>query len=316
MWVTQLSIVDWVHSKTQILLATLRTRNQPREGIWCVFGSRTFVAISWMCEKQTSVSHSSAESELISLDAGQRMDGLLALDLWVVIIEVLRSTNNTSLAAGNCSRGTTKPKQKGNWDVDLLSDVGHVPTNAHSSQGESQLHIFEDNEAVIKKIIEGRSPTMRHVPSTHRVAFGWLFDRINLDPKIQIKYVDIKSQLTDMFTKRSFTRDEWNHLFRLLKIMNFSMFSCSHFFLSNGKQRAMSERSQDGTPKEGSAMAKPRPMNLVSRNLLSTKKDSPRDMSDSNSPLNAKVEHGGVSAFVWKLTRHTSQNPAMYSQVR
>ena len=29
-WVTRRSIVDWVHSKTQILLATLRTRSQPR----------------------------------------------------------------------------------------------------------------------------------------------------------------------------------------------------------------------------------------------------------------------------------------------
>ena len=39
------------------------------------------------------------------------------------------------------------------------------------------------NEAVIKMIIEGRSPTMRHVSRTHRVAPDWLFDRINLDPK-------------------------------------------------------------------------------------------------------------------------------------
>ena len=31
MWVTRLSIVDWVYSKTQILLTTLRTENQPRE---------------------------------------------------------------------------------------------------------------------------------------------------------------------------------------------------------------------------------------------------------------------------------------------
>ena len=30
MWVTRLSVVDWVYSKTQTLLATLRTRNQPR----------------------------------------------------------------------------------------------------------------------------------------------------------------------------------------------------------------------------------------------------------------------------------------------
>ena len=37
-------------------------------GTLCIFGSHTFVAISWMCKKQTSVSHSSTESEIISLD--------------------------------------------------------------------------------------------------------------------------------------------------------------------------------------------------------------------------------------------------------
>ena len=47
-----------------------------------------------MCKKQTSVSHSSRESEIISLDAGLRMDGLPALDLWDMVIEVLRSTDN------------------------------------------------------------------------------------------------------------------------------------------------------------------------------------------------------------------------------
>ena len=39
-------------------------------GTLCVFGSHTFVPISWMCKKQTSVSHSSTESEIISLDTG------------------------------------------------------------------------------------------------------------------------------------------------------------------------------------------------------------------------------------------------------
>ena len=34
-----------------------------------------------MCKKQTSVSHSSTESEIISLDTGLRLDGLLALEL-------------------------------------------------------------------------------------------------------------------------------------------------------------------------------------------------------------------------------------------
>ena len=45
-------------------------------GIFCIFGSHTFVPISWMCKKQTSVSHSSTEAEIISLDAGLRIDGI------------------------------------------------------------------------------------------------------------------------------------------------------------------------------------------------------------------------------------------------
>ena len=52
--------------------------------VLCIFGSRTFVLVKLMCEKQTSVSHSSTESEIISLDAGLRMDGLPALDLWCI----------------------------------------------------------------------------------------------------------------------------------------------------------------------------------------------------------------------------------------
>ena len=41
---------------------------------------------SWMCKKQTSVSHSSTESEIISLDAGLRFDGLLAVELWDLFV--------------------------------------------------------------------------------------------------------------------------------------------------------------------------------------------------------------------------------------
>ena len=54
-----------------------------------MFGSDTFVPISWMCEKQTSVSHSTTDSEIISMDAGLRFDGIPALDLWDLIVAVL-----------------------------------------------------------------------------------------------------------------------------------------------------------------------------------------------------------------------------------
>ena len=60
------------------------------------------------------------------------------------------------------------------------------------------LYVFEDNEAVIKMIIKGRSPTMRHVSRIHRVALDWLFDRINLDPKVHIRCIDSKHQIADI----------------------------------------------------------------------------------------------------------------------
>ena len=70
-------------------------------GTLCVLGSHTFVPISWMCKKQTSVSHSSTETEIISLDAGLRLDGIPALDLWFLIVAVLGNTNQSHKERGD-----------------------------------------------------------------------------------------------------------------------------------------------------------------------------------------------------------------------
>ena len=77
-------------------------------------------------------------------------------------------------------------------EFEQLSSVDFVATKTHSSQGESQLHMFEDNEAVMKMIIEGRSPTMRHVSgTTELLLIGCSIESI-WTPKIQIKYFDTK----------------------------------------------------------------------------------------------------------------------------
>ena len=83
-----------------------------------------------------------------------------------------------------------------------------------------------------------------------------MFDRINLDPKIQIKYIDTKNQLADILTKRNFTRDEWNHLLTLFNISHFSSTACT---------AAMAKRAQQESGEERVA-AKSRPMmNLTAR---------------------------------------------------
>ena len=152
---------------------------------------------------------------------------------------------------------------------------------------EALLYIFEDNEAVIKMITKGRSPTVRHLSRTHRVALDCLFDRINLDPKIQIKYIDTKNQLADILTKGNFKRDEWNHLLCL--------FNISHFSSINSLE-AMSKRTQEDAGEER-VTAKSKPMmNLVSRHrvrdpnvLASTASESPgKTKSESqNVPLSS-----------------------------
>ena len=173
-------------------------------GTLCIFGSHTFVPISWMCQKQTSVSPSSTESEIISLDAGLRMDGFPALDLWDLTVAVLGNTNQSNKEQGDllmnkrevCSTPHTIQKRKQSQGlINDLDNVDFISSNVNSSLKEALLYIFEDNEAVIKMIKKGRSSTMRHLSRTHRVALDWLFDRINLDPKIQIKYVDTMNQL-------------------------------------------------------------------------------------------------------------------------
>ena len=140
--------------------------------------------------------------------------------------------------------------------IDAMKDIDSVPSNVQSARQEALLYVFEDNEAVIKMIMKGRSPTMRHVSRTHRVALDWLFDRINLDPKIQIKYIDTKNQLADILTKGNFTRDEWNHLLTLFNISHFSSTACI---------AAMAKRAQQESG-EGRVTAKSRPMmNLTAR---------------------------------------------------
>ena len=123
-------------------------------GTLCVFGSHTFVPISWMCKKQTAVSHSSTESEIISLDTGLRLDGIPALDLWDLIVSVLGYTIQTPERPRRPV--VTDKNQRSQGMTNVFNSIDCVPSNFKSSHQEALLYVFEDNEAVIKMIIKGR----------------------------------------------------------------------------------------------------------------------------------------------------------------
>ena len=244
----------------------------------CIFGSQTFVPTGWMCKKQTSISHRSTESEIISSDAGLRLDGIPALDLWDLIVSVL---GNTIQTLERPVRPVVNDKdQRSQGMTNVLSNIDCVPSNVQFSHQEALLYVFEDNEAVIKMIIKGRSPTMRHVSRTHRVALDWLFDRINLDPKIQITYIDTKNQVADILTKGNFTRDEWNHLLCLFNFSHFSSTVCSE---------TMAKRLQQDSGEER-VTAKSRPMmRLIAR--------VPSNVSSSTSVSRVKRSYGNQNPW-------------------
>ena len=132
-------------------------------GTLCIFGSHTFVRISWMCKKQTSLSHNSTESEIISLDTGLRLDGIPALDLWDLIVSVFGNTTQNRIERGDlllnkrvvCSPPHTIHKRNQSQRViNDLDNVDFIPSNVQSSHQEALLYVFEDNEAVIKMIIK------------------------------------------------------------------------------------------------------------------------------------------------------------------
>ena len=108
-----------------MLLESLWSQKSGSKVILCIFGSRTFVPMSWMCKRQTSVSHSSTESEIISLDTGLRLDGLPALELWDQIVSVFGHISHISDRTGQPVNGKNKSYNK----IDVMQDIDSVPSD-------------------------------------------------------------------------------------------------------------------------------------------------------------------------------------------
>ena len=113
---------------------------------------------------------------------------------------------------------------------------------------------------------------------TELLLIGWLFERTNLDSKIQIKYIDTKNQFADILIKGNFKPDEWNHLLCLFNISHFS---------SINECEAMTKRTQEDAGEERVA-AKSKPMmNLASR----YRERDPNVLASTASERSGKTRH-------------------------
>ena len=176
-----------------------------------------------MCKKQTCVSHSSTQSEIISLAASLRMDGIPALD------------NPNANQKQKFKQSTEKPVNQRNTECNTQQPQKHselsaddfVSSNVNSSHKRTMLYIFEDDEAVIKMIIKSRSPARRNLSRTQRVAIDRLIDIIFWTQRFRSRRWTPRIKLADILTKGRFT--EWNRLLCLCNVSLFSSQRCSAF---------------------------------------------------------------------------------------
>ena len=116
----------------------------------CLVGSHTFCPITWMCKKQGCVSHSSTESEIVALDMGLRLDGLPAMTLWDMIINVLEPLPKEIVNKSDKSNTSVDKLNGLPADTHELMMVDFAPSNVPELSDRCKMIIMEDNDAVIK----------------------------------------------------------------------------------------------------------------------------------------------------------------------
>ena len=149
--------------------------------------------------------------KIISLDTGLRLDGLPGLEFRDLIVSVFGNISHISDRTEKPESDERKHHMSHN-KIDVVHDIDLVDYERQKSNNET------------------------YFPNSS--SCSWLFDRINLDPKIQIKYIDTKNQLADILTKGNFTRDEWNHLLNLFNIRHFISTACTAAMAKRAQQES------------------------------------------------------------------------------
>ena len=95
------------------------------------------------------------------------LDGIPAVTLWELVIEVFHSVPNETEGPWRELRRNPSAIVTSNMHKSIPikhtnvipTNTDHIPSNTTSSGSSAMLYVVEDNEAVIKMIINGSSPT-------------------------------------------------------------------------------------------------------------------------------------------------------------
>ena len=151
-----------------------------------IVGPNTFAPITASCKKQTCVSHSSTESEIVAAEQGIRTEGLQALAFWELVTELL-STDPAKKAETH----TVIPKACELNPYSERFDPAKYFAYTRKPTATTVLIIAEDNGAVIKIVKKARSMSSRHLPRAHRIDLQWLHE-VCSNLRIRMLYVNTK----------------------------------------------------------------------------------------------------------------------------
>ena len=195
MWETLPNNADWDCFKTPILQEIFRIQNL-HQVEYCAFFGKSYVCSNQLDVQETNFSF--AQFNRIrnhffwTQDWGWMVSPQLIYGIWSSQFLETRITviknGETFVRTLREVRSTPHKLQKRKQSHGMINDLDNVdfylfPQTSTLLIRKLCCMCLKTNEAVIKMIIKGRSPTMRHVSRTHRGALDWLFDRINLDSK-------------------------------------------------------------------------------------------------------------------------------------
>ena len=198
-------------------------------------GPNTYFPINAFSKKQTAITLSSTEAEVIAAIHAARTQGLPgpSLSLFNYIL-ALTDPDAPPQVKGKSAGLAAKPKvSKQNDPVsiaridpemdELRNGYFHNGPGSVANLNHLQLHtgptfsvkFMEDNQATITILTNGSSTQMRHTDRTQRVSFGWLVQQFESE---QFNLINVKTnyQAAGILTKPFTSPAKWENAIHLL----------------------------------------------------------------------------------------------------
>ena len=105
-----------------------------------------------------------------------RLEGIPALKLWNQMLEMLKPGSTKYPKIADFFKVQDEIMRR--YHAITLKDVDYVPPSMPLCNNASKLYMIEDNDSVIKMLMKGRAPILKHCARTHHVDLGFLFEKL------------------------------------------------------------------------------------------------------------------------------------------